>query len=76
VILIFEHLRYFVKKNCLTINKTFILVNKYEAESVNRSQMDMKRKTCDIRNWKKYLYLDIYTIKTDDTLVPSLYQCA
>jgi hypothetical protein len=24
----------------------------YEKESVNRSQMDIKRKTCDIRTWK------------------------
>jgi hypothetical protein len=25
----------------------------YEGGSVNRSQMDIKRKTCDIRNWNK-----------------------
>jgi hypothetical protein len=34
----------------------------------------MKRKTCDIRNWKKHLFLDIFSTNTD-TLVPSLYQC-
>jgi hypothetical protein len=26
----------------------------YEGESVSRSQMDMKRKTCDIRTWERY----------------------
>jgi hypothetical protein len=46
----------------------------YEGESVNRSQMDIKRKTCDIRNWKKHLYFDIYSTN-NDTIVPSLYQC-
>jgi hypothetical protein len=30
-----------------------ILLLLYEGESVNRSQMDTKRKTCDIRTWKK-----------------------
>jgi hypothetical protein len=29
--------------------------NNYEEVSVNRSQMDIKRKTCDIRTWKKHL---------------------
>jgi hypothetical protein len=38
------------------------------------SQMDIKRKTCDIRTWKKHLFLDISSTNTD-TLVPSLYQC-
>jgi hypothetical protein len=33
----------------------------------------MKRKTCDIRTWKKHLFLDISA--TDiDTLAPPLYQ--
>jgi hypothetical protein len=36
--------------------------------------MDMKRKTCDIRNWKKHLVLDISSTNID-TLAPSLYQC-
>jgi hypothetical protein len=31
----------------------------YEGESVNRSQMDVKRKTYDIWSWKKNLFLDI-----------------
>jgi hypothetical protein len=36
--------------------------------------MDVKRKACDIRTWKKHLFLD--TSSTDiDTLVPSLYLC-
>jgi hypothetical protein len=30
-----------------------------EGESVNRSQMDIKRKTCDIRNWKS-IYFSIF----------------
>jgi hypothetical protein len=38
------------------------------------SQMDIKHKTCDIRNWKKRLFLD--KSSTDiDTLAPSLYHC-
>jgi hypothetical protein len=44
----------------------------YEGESVNRSQMDIKRKTYDIRKWKE-LFLDISSTNID-TLVPSLYQ--
>jgi hypothetical protein len=36
--------------------------------------MDMKPKTCDIRSWKKHLFLDISSINID-TLAPSLYQC-
>jgi hypothetical protein len=27
----------------------------YEGESVNRSQMDIKRKTCDVRTWEKLI---------------------
>jgi hypothetical protein len=46
----------------------------YEGDSVNTSQMDMKRKTCDIRTWKNHLFPDISSTYTD-TLVPSLYQC-
>jgi hypothetical protein len=38
------------------------------------SQMDIKRKTCDIRTWKKHLFLGISSTNID-TLVPSLYQC-
>jgi hypothetical protein len=36
--------------------------------------MEVKHKTCDIRNWKKRLFLDISSTNID-TLVPSLYQC-
>jgi hypothetical protein len=36
--------------------------------------MDIKRKTCDIRTWKKHLFLDISSTNID-TRVPSLYQC-
>jgi hypothetical protein len=34
----------------------------------------MKRKSCDIRTWKRRLFLDISSSNTD-TLVASLYQC-
>jgi hypothetical protein len=36
--------------------------------------MDVKRKTGNVRTWKKYLFLEISSINID-TLVPSLYQC-
>jgi hypothetical protein len=36
--------------------------------------MDVKRKTCDVRTWKKHLFLDISTADIN-TLVPSLCQC-
>jgi hypothetical protein len=51
--------------------KTF---HSYEGESVNRPQMDIKRKTCDIQTWEKHLFLDISSTNID-TLVPLLYQC-
>jgi hypothetical protein len=46
----------------------------YVVEPVNRSQIDMKRKTCDIRTWggKKILGISSTNI---DALLPSLYQC-
>jgi hypothetical protein len=47
---------------------------KYEEESVNRSQMDIKRETCDIRIYKEHFFLDIYSTNID-TLVSSLHQC-
>jgi hypothetical protein len=31
----------------------------YEGESVNRSQIDIKRETCDIRTWKA-IYFSTY----------------
>jgi hypothetical protein len=46
----------------------------YEGESVNRSQMDIKRKTYYIRTTKKHLFLDISSTNID-ILVLSLYQC-
>jgi hypothetical protein len=46
------------KKKSLQSSK-FKFKKKYEGESVNRSQMDIKHKTCDIRSWKKHLLLDI-----------------
>jgi hypothetical protein len=45
----------------------------YEGELVNRSYMDIKRKTCDTRIWKKHLFLNISSVSVD-TLVPSLYE--
>jgi hypothetical protein len=46
----------------------------FEEGSVNRSQMDIKRKVCDIWTWKKQLFLDVSSTNID-TFVPSLYQC-
>jgi hypothetical protein len=46
----------------------------YEGESVNRSQMDIRHKTCDIGTWKKHLFLDMSSANID-TLVLLLYQC-
>jgi hypothetical protein len=46
----------------------------YEEKSVNGSQIDIKRKTCDIRTWKKHLFLNISSAN-NDTFVQSLYQC-
>jgi hypothetical protein len=49
----------------------------HEGESVNSSQMDIKRKTRDNETWKKNndLFLGISSINID-TLVPSLYQAS
>jgi hypothetical protein len=47
---------------------------RYEGDSVNGPQRDTKRKTCDIRTWKKLLFLDISSTNSD-TLVPSLCLC-
>jgi hypothetical protein len=41
----------------------------YEEESVNRSQMDIKRKECDIRTWKEHLFPDIFSTNIE-TFVP------
>jgi hypothetical protein len=46
----------------------------HEGDSITRSQMDIKRKTCDIRIWEKHLSIDMSSTNID-TLVPSLYQC-
>ncbi|PNF32620.1 hypothetical protein B7P43_G17956 [Cryptotermes secundus] len=46
----------------------------YEEESVNRSQMDIKRKTCDIPTWEEHLFLDMPSTNID-TLCSLLYQC-
>jgi hypothetical protein len=46
----------------------------YKEESLNRTQMDVKRKIYDIRIWEKHSFLDISSTNID-TLVPSLYQC-
>jgi hypothetical protein len=39
----------------------------YEGESVNRPQMHIKRKTCDIRIRKKHLFLDISSTNNEYT---------
>jgi hypothetical protein len=46
----------------------------YDGESVNRTQLDIKRKIRVIRTWKNRLFLDISSTNID-TLVLSLYQC-
>jgi hypothetical protein len=46
----------------------------YEGESVNKSQMTIIRKTCDIWTWKNNLFLDISSTNCD-ILVPSLCLC-
>jgi hypothetical protein len=46
----------------------------YEGQSANRLQMGIKRKTCDFRNFKNRLFLDISSTNID-TFVPSRYQC-
>jgi hypothetical protein len=45
----------------------------YEEESVKRSQIDMKLKTCDIRTWEKHLFLDTCSTNTD-IFVPPPYE--
>jgi hypothetical protein len=45
-----------------------------KGESINRSKLDIKHKTCDIHTWKKHMFLDISSANID-TLVSSLYQC-
>jgi hypothetical protein len=52
----------------------FFTHSKYEGESVNKTQLDIKRKTGDIRAWEKHSFLDKSSTSID-TLVPSLYQC-
>jgi hypothetical protein len=44
----------------LSVDAGKIFSRKYERESVNRSQLDIKRKACDTRNWK-YIYIYIST---------------
>jgi hypothetical protein len=43
-----------------TILNIKIITNKYEGKSVYRSQMDVKRKTRDIRTWKKNISFSTY----------------
>jgi hypothetical protein len=53
-------------------NSCLVYIIRYEGESVNRSQMDIKRKTCDTGTWKKHSFPDMSYTSTD--IVPSLYQ--
>jgi hypothetical protein len=55
------------------MQKCHLAILTYEGEWVNMSQMDIKRKTCDIRTCKK-IFLDTSSTNPD-TLAPSLYQC-
>jgi hypothetical protein len=41
-----------------------------EGESVNRSQMDVKCKACDIWTWKKRLFLDTSSANIDTLVRP------
>jgi hypothetical protein len=47
----------------------------YEGQSVNRSQMDIKRKTCDIQTWKKHLFLDISSTNIDTLFKECILLC-
>jgi hypothetical protein len=51
--------------DCLSLPPVLSMGPNYEEVSANMTQMDIKRKICDIRIWKK---------NSTDTLVPSLYQ--
>jgi hypothetical protein len=42
----------------------------YEAESVNMSQMDIKRKTRDIRTWKKKTFTSLHILHQQSYLCP------
>jgi hypothetical protein len=46
-------------------NRFNYLNNAYEEESVNSSQMDIKRKTCDIRTWTEHPFLEISSTNID-----------
>jgi hypothetical protein len=61
------------KKSVKIESYVYIASVLYEGKSVNRSQMDITRKICDIRIWKKHPFPDISSTNID-TLVPSLYQ--
>jgi hypothetical protein len=63
--------KYVYVPNILSDWRKFLI---YEGEAVYRSQMDIKRRTYDIRTWEKHLFLDISSANIG-TLVPSLYQC-
>jgi hypothetical protein len=43
---------------------TLLYLNNYEGEPVNRSQMDIKCKTCYIQTWKKKIYFSTYPPST------------
>jgi hypothetical protein len=43
---------------CLSFD-SWNVMHMYKGESVNRSQMNIKCKTCDIGTWKKHLFPDI-----------------
>jgi hypothetical protein len=50
----------------------YVIEDRYDVVSVNRSQMDIKRRTCDIRTWKTPLFLDISSNNIDTLFLVSL----
>jgi hypothetical protein len=49
-LLLVSRLEYAVR---IVLSPLVVVVKIYEGESVSRLQVDVKRKTCDIRTWKK-----------------------
>jgi hypothetical protein len=51
---------------CINLQQALFSVNNYNCrhtrgKSVNGSEIDIKPKTCDIRTWEKYLFLNIFS---------------
>jgi hypothetical protein len=65
-----------LKFNCSSVepNIGHKLEPNYEGESVYRSQIDTKYKTCCIWHWKGHLFLDVSSTNIYKTVI-SLYEC-